>query len=539
MRKQMFSLAASLLVIGVLSSACAQPAPSPTPTTTTTPKTSPASPVPKASPTPTAAPVEAPQYGGVLRVGRTAPPRGLHPSNLTIDGTYLKTAHDTLLRLDEKGELAPWLATEWKFSPDNKSITLTLRRGVKFHDGTDFNAAAAKWNMELRKAAKVGDYEEITSIDVIDDYTVRLNLSKFTNTFLISLWNIGGTMSSQAAYQKDGADQARWNPVGTGPFKFVRYETDVLIKYERFDGYWQKGKPYLNGYEVAIIVDATTRAASLRKGDVHVVEVDAKDAVELQKLGLGNLWPSPRSINFLVPDSANPDSPFADKRVREAVEYAVDRKGLSDALGYGLSEPINQITVASGYGHVPDLTGRPYNPDKAKQLLAAAGYANGLKTTIYAMPNFGASPFLTGAVSNLKAVGIDATIETATSGRFQQLTQGGWRNGLIGRGGLSVEPDWLRTTYAMLAATAIENKSLLRPPGWQDLWDQAMAATDMATKRERAQQIVKKASDEAMIIPLWSAGPGTMYYKTVRNLEWLGTWGANRLWSPADTWLGK
>ena len=116
----------------------------------------------------------------------------------------MKTAFDTLLRLDENGNLQANLSTEWKFASDNKSITLSLRKGVKFHDGADFNAAAVKWNMELRKASKFGDLDSLTSIDVVDDNTVRLNLSEFQNTTLVALWHIGGMMQSPTSYQRSG-----------------------------------------------------------------------------------------------------------------------------------------------------------------------------------------------------------------------------------------------------------------------------------------------------------------------------------------------
>src|SRR3972149_3050377 len=235
--KAFVSVALAFLLMSSLLFACAPPAASPPAAPTPTATSVPAPTTPRASPTLTSA--ATPQYGGVLKLGFVSNVTSLHPAS-GGGGGVMQAPYDTLLRMDEKGEIAPWLATDWKFGADYKSLTLTLRKGVRFHDGTELDAAAVKWNIEARKAARLGDYEEVASVDVVDDYTVRLNLSKFRNTSLVSLRSTGGMMSSSTAYAKDGAELARMRPVGTGPFKFAGYELSVRVKYERFDGYWQK-----------------------------------------------------------------------------------------------------------------------------------------------------------------------------------------------------------------------------------------------------------------------------------------------------------
>jgi peptide/nickel transport system substrate-binding protein len=231
MKRNFKFLLAALLVVGLLLGACSTPAPTPA---TTSPPGITASPkpvvVPSTTPTPSAI---QPQYGGIFKLGSPAVPKSLVPWDNNADGRYLKANFDTLLRVDENGQLQPWLATEWKLSSDSKTFTLTLRKNVKFHDGTDFNAAAAKWNIDLRKSMKMGDWDMVSSVDVVDDYTIRLNLSSFSNTLYVTLWYIGSMMSSPTAYEKYGKEQAVWNPVGTGPFKFVSYQKDQVIKYER------------------------------------------------------------------------------------------------------------------------------------------------------------------------------------------------------------------------------------------------------------------------------------------------------------------
>ncbi|MBI4295763.1 MAG: hypothetical protein HY667_01455 [Chloroflexi bacterium] len=526
-----------VLTAGILLAACAQPAQSPAPTTKPTVPATTTAP-PKASPTPAATPSGAPQYGGVLRVSTGASPRSLIPEPNYIRNWFNQAAYDTLLKLDEKGELQPNLATEWKFSPDFKSLTLTLRKGVKFHDGTDFNAAAAKHSILVKQAAKLGDYEGVASVDIIDDYTLRLDISKFQNTLLSSMWFIAGLMHSPTAYQQYSKADAQWKPVGTGPFKFVRYDVNALIKFERFDGYWQKGKPYLDGFESVIIADATTRELALRKGEVHAAEGLGGNIVSaMQKDGWTVMMGPPEVYNTFAGDSANPDSPFANKKVREAVEYAIDREAVAKSLGYGFMQAVNQSAFSGTYPYVADLKGRSYDPAKAKQLLAEAGYPNGFKTTLLTI--FSVADTLTAAQGYLKAVGIDGTIDLADSGRYYSLTQGsGWKNGLVYRARRPV-PDWLSDINKELSVTSIDLKSTLRPPGFQDSLEKALAAPDTASRNAAAQQVTKKIFDDVIVVPLWGANYTIVRGKNVNNLDYYAPWGPNKLWGPADTWLSK
>ncbi|MBI4296662.1 MAG: ABC transporter substrate-binding protein [Chloroflexi bacterium] len=537
MKRLAYTLSAALLVVSLLLAACAKPAPSPAPapkpTVTATPTAA-----PKASPTPTAAPVGTPQYGGILKVAAGNTPRSIHPEPSTIQNWYTKAAYDTLLRLDEKGELQPRLATDWKLSPDKKSLTLTLRKGVKFHDGTDLNADAVKFSLEIRKAGKRGDYEEVTSIDIVDDLTVRLNLAKFQNTLFTSLWFIGGMITSPTAYKKFGSEQAQWNPVGTGSFKFVKYEQNTIIKYERFDAYWEKGKPYLDGFESYIIPDATTRELALRKGEIHSYEGVTPDvALKLEKDGFPLMKGPAEIYNLMTGDSVNRDSPWSNKKVREAAEYAIDREAIVKALGFGQMEALYQMTPSGTYAYIPDFKGRTYDPARAKQLLTEAGYPTGFKTTIIdRAPGPGAA--VLAAATNLKEVGIDVTFDMVDAARYLQISQGGWKNGLLVRA-FRDPPDWIQFVNTYTASTALESKSVLRPAGYDDLLAEVLLASDMASKRTAAQQVVRKAYDEALAIPLWATLRVIPRVKNAHNLEYFVPWGANKLWSPADAWLSK
>lgn len=196
----------SLVIISIsilIFSGCTKPTPAPAP-----------KPTPALTPTSTATPT--PQYGGVLRIIRsdsaTAP--GYPPQQGPLDMNFTRPCIQCLVYVDKTGEPAPCLASGWDISPDGKAITLTLRQGVKFHDGTDFNADAVKWNLDTMKAGmEAGDLKLVTSVDVIDPYTVRLNLSQYSNVLLTSLAYNSGQIISPTAAKKNGIDWAKTHPV--------------------------------------------------------------------------------------------------------------------------------------------------------------------------------------------------------------------------------------------------------------------------------------------------------------------------------------
>ena len=141
-------------------------------------------------------------------------------------------------------------------------------------------------------------------------------------------------------------------------------------------------------------------------------------------------------------------------------------------------------------------------------------------------------------MTDLKAVGIDITIDLAEPGRFVQLTTGGWTNMLVYRN-FQVTPDWLSYLNGYTGTNVTESKSLLRPPGYQDALDAALVAPDLATKKTLSQKVVQMAFDETIGIPLWATQQPLMVQKNVHNMDYYIPWGANALWGPADVWLDK
>ena len=207
------------------------------------------------------------RHGGVLRIGNTyvPPPRMGVPGRINVGGPWLEPVIDKLLRVDKDGRLVPHLIESWEYSKDGLKLTLHARKGVKFHDGTDFNADAVKWNL-LKARETNGTLQLLSTIDVVDPYQVLITMKTFDNHFLPTLAYNGGFVLSPTAYRTFGEEYCMVHPVGAGPFKFVKYEPDVSLVVEKFKDYWQKDKPYLDKIEMLYMQEYVCCRAGIENG---------------------------------------------------------------------------------------------------------------------------------------------------------------------------------------------------------------------------------------------------------------------------------
>lgn len=301
-----------------------------TQTTTTQPATT--------SVKPSATPSETPLSGGILRVITPSAIANLGSNKVGLSGADLVQAApaiETLLRNDAQGQLVPWLATGWKIGDDKASVTFTLRQGVKFHDGADFNADAVKFNMDTFRASAQAELKAVTSIDVIDPYTVKLTLSQWQTSFLSNFAWAPGRMISPTAIKTHDDQWLLTHPVGTGPFQFVSFVTNSKLTYKKFDGYWQKGKPYLDGIEISMLTDYTVALMSFKSGEADISGAVLPAQVDDLKTAGYTVSFSPAAAQGLAGDSANPDSPFAKLQVRQALGHAIDMDALNKMIGFG------------------------------------------------------------------------------------------------------------------------------------------------------------------------------------------------------------
>jgi len=479
-----------------------------------------------------------PKYGGVLRnVEGAGPPGsiGWPPMAVGNDALGMKPVLECFIREDSQGKIHPWLAESWEIAPDQSSLTFNLRKGIKFHDGSDLTAEVARFGLQAYKDAKKAGTSSWTSIEAVDKYSVKINLSSYENTLMGQFAGNMGSIVSKEAVEKNGIEWARLNPVGTGPFKFVSFQRDVVTKYVKNENYWVKDRPYLDAVELHVIKDPMTQQATMRAGEAEVLATEwGKMAADLKALGFKLLSAASGTVS-LLPDSANADSPFANKKVREAVEYAIDREALVKAKGYGFFSAAYQFPPPSNSAYDPNFKGRVYNPEMAKKLLAEAGYPNGFQTKIIPMPFGLDKDVMVAFQSYLGQVGIKVELDFVPYSRYSEYRMKGWHNSILCQP-IGLFPNFNRTLEWYFSADSPQFPSLKRPDGFQGLLVESLGATDFDV--DKARKVVKKMFDEAMIIPIHDTGRAYVHQKYVYGTGHMA-WGSWTNWRPDEAWLDK
>lgn len=420
------------------------------------------------------------------------------------DAAYAQVACEPLLTFDENFNLVPWLAWKYEIAPDGSSITFYLREGIKFHDGTPFDADAVKYNIDLQLRTPVWpDLQPVERCDFIDRYTVRVVFKdgKFNWPAVKAFAGTFGCLMFSPTYLKNNTPEyKRTHVVGTGPFKFAEYKRDEYVKFDRFDDYW-RGRPFLDGIDYKIIPDQNTQLMAFRSGEVDTLAVQPKDreALEADGFEVVEMPATVVAVLALVPSSNDPNSPLADIRVRRACEYAIDKQLLLDTIGYGLGGVANQQFPEHDPCHNPDVVGYPYNPDKARQLLKEAGYEKGLKLKFYQVEIL-PMDFALAVQGMWEEVGIETEIIRLSILQINEMVSGpnaqGWDGWFYtyALAGPGIDP-----AQALMYGPINDNRfwiSCQQPPELQELAHKAAAELDVAKRIKIYQEISKKMVDE-------------------------------------------
>jgi len=448
-----------------------------------------------------------PQYGGIMKIVAPSGPRSFYfPEGGPQDLAAAFPAAEALMDYTSRRELKPFLAQSVDIDEKNLTITFHLRKGIKFHDGSELNAEQVAWSFNFAKEVKRLQYgSKLKSVEILDDYTVRLHLTEYNNQIIHSFgWQF---MWSKKAYTTKDKDWLRVNPIGTGPFKLVEWKRDSHIKWEKNKDYWQKGRPYLDGIEVRYVPDAVTASAMLQAKEVDMwFGLPVKDQADLEKKGYKRRYGYAGLPALIYPNTTDPNRPTGKQKVREAIEYALDKQAMAKALGFGYYSPLKMTAPEGEWGYDPNYPGRPYNPAKAKQLLAEAGYADGLKLKLLAMVGIaGGQPTAEAIKAYLGDVGITADVDMADPGRFfGSAWATGWDDLLLFFTGL--DPNYLVTFQRWFSHDPATNLiSFKRSPELIALSKESITYSKEADQMAITKKLIRQIADEACVIPLWNA----------------------------------
>ena len=480
-----------------------------------------------------------PKYGGTLRIVSMPISQGIGwPATFSAAFSATQYCFETLLRCDNTGKIIPWLAESYKVADDLKSITLTLRKGIKFHDGSDFNADAVKWNLENYIVANIEPLW--ASVDKIYDYTVRVNFKAWDNTLPATFGDASAEayIISKASFDKNGKDWVNQNPVGTGPFKFVSFTLDSSLKYVKNPDYWKKDDkgnqlPYLDGVEYIFASNTLTQNSMMQNGEADMIILNiSKQLTDLSSMGL-NINTSIDANIAMVPDSANADSPWSKKEVREAVEYAIDREGLAKAFGYGYLQPLYQVPSRGSAAYNPDFSlGRKYDVNRSKQLLAQAGYENGFETTLITHPGID-KDVAVALQAYLDKVGVKVTLDYPQIGKWvSYMGPGTWHNAAL----VSNLP-MIDSSYAggLQFAVNVLGQSWSRTPELKQAYQDAFSTPALDTKNISA--VTDMITKDCLMIPVLESG-SAMADKSYVVADY-NERAAPNIWNTESAWLNK
>lgn len=376
--------------------------------------------------------MQAPWAAGekVLRVGWLSEPKTLDPVGPSDNPSLwtLHNVHDTLVRVsNDSKSIEPDLAKSWDVSADNLTYTFHLHQGVKFHNGDEVTAEDVVFSLNRTRNPDECPYssmfDPIKEIQAVDKYTVKIILSAPYAPILADLAMFNAAIIPKKYFQEvGGTEKFGRHPIGAGPFKFEYWKPGEEIMFSKFKDYWRTGLPKIDKLRYLIMPDATSRAIAVRGGSIDVATYVPFNEVQALKAASG--------VNVVVDIIWRHDfvkincgiKPFDDVKVRQALNYAVNKEGIIKAVLFGFGKVAPSYIPPVVYFN-NDLEPYPFDPTKAKELLKAAGYEKGFKTTILTTAG---EPMMVSIATilqqNLQDIGIQASIEKVEEGtRWDRL----------------------------------------------------------------------------------------------------------------------
>ncbi len=462
---------------------------------------------------------------GTLLVALEAEPPELDPnlSSAYVDRQVMASLYDKLVDINQQGEIVPMLAESYEVSDDGTVYTFELRRGIKFHDGTPFNAEAAKFNLDRYQendSVRSTEVEPIESVEAVGEYTVRVTLSEPFAPFLAVLTDRAGIMASPKAIE-DGGGRISDKPVGTGPFKFVERVRGENITVEKNEDYWRDGLPKIDRIVYRGIDDENVQYQNLQSGELDLIDsipfVEFKDLqesgdyrVSLEPgLGYQGIW-----LNVTQP-------PFDNKQLRQAVYRLVDREAIVKAVlrnvgGTPANSPFSKASWA--YSEESDAY-PPRSVQEAKALLEEAGEPDGFSFTLKLDPSPTSQQLGQVIQNSLKPAGIEVKLEQLEFGTLlEQSTNGDFEALFLGWSG-RIDPDL--NIYDFTVTNGDFNDSGYSNPEVDRLLNEARTTSDRDRRKELYTQVMEILHEDVPYVYLYHNNSTTDFamQPTVQGFE--------------------
>ena len=448
-----------------------------------------------------------------------------HLNRTSAAETILNALCGRLIYLDRNMQFQPGLATEWIWSDNGRTLTLTIRNGVVFHDGTPVNAEAVKYNIDrainLPGSGRRADLTAIDNIEVNGNKVV-IRLKEASAPLLAKFAERTGSIISPKAAEAAGTNFGR-NPVCSGPFKFVERVAQDRVVVDQFPDYWNKAQYFIDRITFRVIPDDTVRLANLQSGDLDIIErLSPSDAATVEKSAqLRVLAADVLNYQSIVVNLGNKkvDNPMgSDPRVREAFELALDRQAINDVAFMGRYIAGNQPVAPTSPYYDPSLPLRPRDPAKAKQILKDAGYTQPVPFELL-VPNrplavrvaemMQAMEAEIGIDMKLKVVEFATTLSMTESGNFQAWGPIGPQN--------ANDPD--AVTYMSLHSSGNRNVGKYANPEVDRLANLTRTETDPDRRRKAYQDLAHAISQDRAVIYLYHQRPLFALNKKVTDVD--------------------
>lgn len=447
-----------------------------------------------------------------------------------------KQVLETLLDFeDESFELKPGLAHDWDVSDDGLTYTFHLEENVTFHDGTDFNAEAVKINFDrfadpeheyafadneyvyfmystMFGGHKGDDGHVVDEVNVVDDYTVEFILNKPLGFFLQNMGMTYFAITSPAALEEFGPE-INENPVGTGPFEFISWTKDESIVLEKNDDYWKEGLPKLDKLIFEVIPDNAARLIALRSGDIDIMDgLNPDDAEGIETDDEFTLHAREEN-NFGYVGFNVQKEPLDNATLRQALSHAIDREAIVEALYAGYGSVAKNPLPPSYLGYNDDVEGYQYDVEKAKELLAEAGYEDGLEIDLWTMPvarPYMPDPETTAEIiqNNFADIGVTVNIVREEWAPYLEKTMNGEHEiYMLGWSGTNGDPDYFISSLLHGDLIGDSNREYYQNEEVDTLLNDAKVEVDQDKRAEMYEEAQAIIGEDVPMVPLVHSKP--------------------------------